>query len=133
MGRDVEEIRAVTRDLLDVAARHGTELVHAPSYGVLWVWPVTLETPCPPSQSTQSAREPLPRRKSKTARPSSDLNQGQRSSGMAATTASSDGSITPESLPLIDGIRTFELDNGEVVKIRDVSFRLPVRICEKGY
>ena len=39
---DVEETRAVTRDPLDAAARHRTELVHAPSYGVR---PATLQTP----------------------------------------------------------------------------------------
>src|SRR4029450_13879475 len=39
---DVEETRATTRDPLDAAARHRTELVHAPSYGVR---PATLQTP----------------------------------------------------------------------------------------
>src|SRR4051794_3266132 len=54
---DVEEARAVARDPLDAAARHGAEFVHAPSYGAP---PATPNTSAP-SRSTQSVGEPRQR------------------------------------------------------------------------
>src|SRR3954468_9081950 len=41
---DVKDPRVVARDLFDAAARHRTELVHAPFYGVQCV---TFQTPVP--------------------------------------------------------------------------------------
>src|SRR5215210_5150769 len=41
---DVKDPRVFARDLLDAAARHRTELVHAPFYGVRCV---TFQTPVP--------------------------------------------------------------------------------------
>src|SRR5206468_10433245 len=55
---DVEEARAVARDPLDAAARHGAEFVHAPSYGAP---PAVPQQQRPPPRSTQSAGEPSPR------------------------------------------------------------------------
>jgi hypothetical protein len=52
---DVEEPRAVRRDPLDAAARHGAEFVHAPSYGAP---PAVPQHQRPPARSTQSAGEP---------------------------------------------------------------------------
>src|SRR3954468_24366035 len=43
---DVKDPRVVARDLFDAAARHRTELVHAPFYGVLCV---TFQTLAPTS------------------------------------------------------------------------------------
>src|SRR4051812_17620011 len=44
LGGDGQKTRAVARDLFDAAARHRTELVHAPFYGVRCV---TLQTSAP--------------------------------------------------------------------------------------
>src|SRR4051812_49636282 len=55
---DVEEPRAVGRDPLDAAARHGAEFVHAPSYGAP---PAVPQHQRPPPPSTQSAGEPRAR------------------------------------------------------------------------
>src|SRR5439155_22761578 len=59
---DVEEPRAVARDPLDAAARHGAEFVHAPSYGAP---PATPNTSAP-ARSTQTAGE-MPQRVPRTA------------------------------------------------------------------
>src|SRR4051812_27064954 len=44
LGGDGQKIRVLARDLFDAAARHRTELVHAPFYGVRCV---TVQTSAP--------------------------------------------------------------------------------------
>src|SRR5215218_2911245 len=58
LGGDGQKTRVVARDLFDAAARHRTELVHAPFYGVRCV---TLQTSAPTRSIHAKGGRAIPR------------------------------------------------------------------------